>query len=105
MPVATIRGSGMRLVVVLLLVGVGVWIGKEWTDARRRRTNIGPRDARGQRVVPHYRALDPGSLEAHISELRGAVARGELTLDEAVDSVVRLSAGGISRAAARQRLL
>jgi hypothetical protein len=95
----------MRLLVILLLIGVGVWIGKEWTDARRRRINVGPRDARGQRVVPHHRALDSGSLEAHISGLRAAVSNGELTLDEAVDSVVRLSAGGISRAAARQRLL
>lgn len=95
----------MRLLVVLLLIGVGVWIGKEWTDARRRRVNIGPRDARGQRVVPHHRSLDPEALEAHIAGLRGAIVRGELSLDEAVESLVRTSGGGISRAAARQRLL
>ncbi len=94
----------MRLLVVLLLIGVGVWIGKEWTDARRRRANIGPRDARGQRVVPHQRALGPQALEAHIAGLRAAVTRGELSLDEAVDSLVRTSGGVLGRAAARDRL-
>lgn len=66
------------------------------------------RAARGQRHAAGDTApsapIDQEALTAHVSKLREAVSQGLISSDEAVASVVRHTAGGLSEEAARKLL-
>lgn len=92
-----------RLIAVLLVVVVVVWLYKEFAYARRKKAFALSRDARGYPMLPPHRRVSDEALAERVRVLRGAVARGELPLEEAAGSLVRF-AGGMDVAQARELL-
>jgi hypothetical protein len=91
-----------RLILLLALVAIGYWLYKEFTVARRK-AYLANRDARGYPVLPPHQRVSSADLEARLQTLREALGRGELTLDEAADSLVRY-AGGMDTVRAKELL-
>lgn len=92
-----------RMIALLLLVLVVYWIYREFAHARRRKAFLLSRDARGQPMLPPHQRVSDEALQERVRVLRGAVARGELALDEAAGSLIRF-AGGMDVARAKSLL-
>jgi hypothetical protein len=92
----------VRLLVVILLIAAAYWVYREFAAARRKAAQAG-RDARGYPVLPPHQRVKSSDLEQRLATLRAAVARGDLTLDEAADSLVRY-AGGMDTVRAKELL-
>ena len=92
----------IRLLVLIVLVGAAYWIYKEFSAARRKAWQAS-RDARGYPLLPPHQRVTSAELEERLRTLRAALERGELTLDEAADSLVRF-AGGMDTVRAKELL-
>lgn len=91
------------LLLVLLLV-VAFWLGKEFSHARRRKAFLATRDSRGRPMLPPHQRITEAELAIRVRSLRAALKRGDVALDEAVGSLVRYAGGGMTPEAARQLL-
>lgn len=94
----------MPLLVLLVLVLLAVWVVKELSWNRRRRAFLATRDIRGRPMLPPHQRVEDDELRARAAQLRGAVARGHITEDEAVGSLIRLGGPAVSPERARRLL-
>lgn len=107
----------MSVVVLLIVLGVIVFLlAKSMQDAKRQQQASGPRppgeQSKPRATVPRPRArsrrrrpaLDEEALAAHVVKLRQAVDTGLISIDEAVDSIVRQTDGALGSDAARKLL-
>ena len=92
----------IRLLVLIVVVGGAYWIYKEFSAARRKAWQA-TRDSRGYPLLPPHQRVNSAELEERLQTLRAALERGELTLDEAADSLVRF-AGGMDTVRAKELL-
>lgn len=92
----------IRLLVVLVLVGGAYWVYREFSVARRKARQAS-QDGRGYPVLPPHQRVSSADLEDRVRTLRAALERGEVTLDEAADSLVRF-AGGMDSVRAKELL-
>jgi len=102
------EGSVLYLLVVLLIIGVVILLIRGFADARRAqrgRQTAAPSSrqpgARPRRAAP---PVNQAALSAHVAALRAAIADGHVTVEDAVESVVRFTSGGLSGEAARSLL-
>ena len=91
-----------RLLLAALLGAAAYWLYLEFRAARRK-AYLAKRDSRGYPVLPPHQRVSAADLDARVASLRAALGRGELTLDEAADSLVRY-AGGMDTARAKELL-
>ena len=91
-----------RLLVVALLGAAAYWLYLEFRAARRKKY-LASRDSRGYPVLPPHQRVSAAELDKRVQTLREALARGELSLDEAADSLVRY-AGGMDTVRAKELL-
>lgn len=92
----------VRLLVLIVIVAAAYWLYKEFSAAKRK-ADQARRDGRGYPLLPAHQRVSADDLEKRRIELRQAIARGDLTLDEAADSLVRY-AGGMDTARAKELL-
>ena len=91
-----------RLVVLIILIAAAFWIYKEFQHARRRKAFLDTRDSPGRRMLPPHQRVGDAALEERVQELRSAVARGDVTPDEATGSLIRYAGGGMTPQRARK---
>lgn len=77
------------LLMLLLLLGIAFWLGKEFSYARRRRAFLETRDSRGRPMLPPHERVTEEQLQVRVRDLRRAVARGDVSLEEATGSLLR----------------
>lgn len=94
----------MPLLLLILLVLLVVWAVREFTYARRRQAFLATRDIRGRPMLPPHQRVADEELAARAAKLRRAVARGHITEDEAIGSLIRLGGAAVSYERARQLL-
>lgn len=94
----------MPLLILLLLILLIVWIVREVSYARRRQAFLATRDVRGHPMLPPHQRVVDDELRARAKELRRAVARGYITEEEAVGSLIRLGGAAVSHDRARRLL-
>ncbi|HUG85485.1 MAG TPA: hypothetical protein VMM13_13020 [Euzebya sp.] len=90
----------MGVVVALLLIMLAAWMYREYTESRRRKA-VEATPVRSAPPPPHQRVSDR-ELDRQLRSLRGAIADGSVTEDEAVGSLVRTA--GLAADDARARL-
>lgn len=89
------------LLLLLLLLAVAFWLGKEFSYARRRQAFLGTRDSRGRPMMPPHQRVTEAELAQRVRSLRAAVTQGDVALDEAVGSLIRYAGGGMTPDTAR----
>jgi hypothetical protein len=89
------------LIAIVLLLLVAFWLGRELAHARRRQAFLATRDSRGRPMPPPHQRVSDAQLEASARQLGAAVARGDITEDEAADCLVRLGGAALSVERAR----
>lgn len=96
------------MLVFLLVIGVVILLVRGFADARRvqRGRQTAPRSSRPPRARPRRLAppVNQAALSAHVTALRDAIAQGQVTVEDAIESVVRFTSGGLSGDAARSLL-
>lgn len=101
-------GALVQVVSLLLVLGVLYWAVSgavaEIRHRRRRRATRDTSDARGQPERPAHQRVTDEALEARAQELRQALQQDLITMDEAVDSLVRIGGSAVDRDRA-ERLL
>lgn len=94
-----------RLLILVLLALVVLWLFRGlFSQARRRRALLATRDVRGRPVLPPHQRMTDRELEGRATTLRRALARGDITADEAVASLRRLGGAAVSVERARHLL-
>lgn len=93
-----------RVLLVVLLALVVLWILREVSHSRRRGAFLATRDVRGRPMLPPHQRVPDTELEARARTLRKALARGHITADEAVGSLIRLGGAAVSADRARRML-
>lgn len=93
-----------RLLILVLLALVVLWLFRGLSQARRRRALLATRDVRGRPVLPPHQRMTDRELEGRATTLRRALARGDITADEAVASLRRLGGAAVSVERARHLL-
>lgn len=93
-----------RLLILALLALVVFWLFRGLSQARRRRAPLATRDVRGRPMLPPHQRMTDSELEGRATSLRRALARGDITADEAVASLRRLGGAAISVERARHLL-
>ena len=84
------------LLSLLLLLALAFWIGKEFSYARRRKVFLSTRDSRGRPMPPPHQRVSDEEIAERARVLRGAVARGDISLDEAAGSLIRYAGGAMT---------
>lgn len=92
------------LLMLLLLLGIAFWLGKEFSYARRRSAFLATRDSRGRPMLPPHERVTEQQVAERVRTLRGAVARGDVSIDEAAGSLIRFAGGSMTPERARQLL-
>lgn len=92
------------LLMLLLLLGIAFWLGKEFSYARKRKTFLSTRDSRGRPMLPPHERVTDEQLQERARVLRSAVARGDVSLDEATGSLIRFAGGSMTTERAQQLL-
>lgn len=92
------------LLMLVLLLAIAFWVGKEFSYARRRNAFLATRDSRGRPMLPPHERVTEAQLAERVRALRGAVARGDVSLDEATGSLIRFAGGSMTAERARQLL-
>ncbi len=92
----------VRILVLVALVMAVAWIYHEFASARRRRASNATHDIRGHTILPRHQRVDDATLAKRLLTLRAALDAETLTLDEAVESLVRTC--GVEPADARDLL-
>lgn len=95
----------VRLVIVLVLVALVVLIVRGVLETRRRQALRATRASRGRQMPPPHQRVSDDELEARAAQLRRAVERGDITPDEAIDSLIRLGGSAVSPERARQMIV
>ncbi|MGH3441782.1 MAG: hypothetical protein ACRDUY_07010 [Nitriliruptorales bacterium] len=94
----------MPLLLLVILVLLAVWAIREFSHARRRQAFLATRDTRARPMPPPHQRVPDEELSARAAKLRRAVARGHITEDEAIGSLIRLGGSAVSYEQARQLL-
>lgn len=91
----------MQVVVALLLIMLAAWMYREYSEARGRKA-VETTPVRSTPPPPPHQRVSDRELERQLKSLRGAIADGSVTEDEAVGSLVRTA--GLAADDARARL-
>lgn len=92
------------VLVVLIMLAIAFWLGREFAHARRRQVFLATRDGRGRPMLPPHQRVGEDQLQRRAADLRVAVTRGDITAEEAIGSLLRLAGPALSLERARQMI-
>jgi hypothetical protein len=92
----------MGPVTLILILALGVWLFREYAKARSRQAVPAAGSAPSKPPPPPHQRVTDRELDRQVKALRGAMADGTVTEDEAIGSLVRKC--GLAPADAKLRL-
>lgn len=92
------------LLLLIIVIAIAFWLGKEYSNARRRQNVPAVRASRTPARGQTRPQVSEDSLKEHATQLRAAVRRGDISHEEAVGSLLRFSGSALSAEGAARLL-